>query len=377
MSATGNSQLCVNTSCDSSPELAIVVPTYNERENVGELVSRLNQTLCDIRWEVIFVDDDSLDKTAERVREIAQSDSRVRCIQRIGRRGLSSAVIEGIMATTAPLIAVMDGDLQHDESLLSEMFSLMQSSDVDLVIGSRLIEGGDNQNLTGLRRRASEFSSKLARWMLNIQVKDLMSGFFMLRREIVEQSVRNLSGVGFKILLDILASSPRSLTFVELPYCFRPRNAGESKLDTNAAIALAMTLLDKKLGCLLPPRVTAFLMVGGIGVIVHFTVLTTLLKLSGFSFVLAQSMATLVAMTSNYIINNLFTYRDVRLHGWKWLTGWFSFTLVCSFGALANVGVASTLYQEDFSWGLSAFAGILIGTAWNYGVTSLYTWRLK
>ena len=267
--------------------------------------------------------------------------------------------------------------LQHDESLLPDMLEVLHSTDVNLVIGSRMVEGGDNQNLTGLRRWGSELSNKLARWLLKIQVKDVMSGFFMLRREILEKTVRNLSGVGFKILLDILASSPRSLTFVELPYRFRPRNAGDSKMDTNAAVALAMTLIDKKLGWLLPSRLAAFLVVGGFGVVVHFSVLIVALKLAGLSFILAQSIATLVAMTSNFIINNLFTYRDVRLHGWKWLTGWVSFTLTCSLGAVANVGVASIMFSGDFPWGLSAFAGILVGTAWNYGVTRLYTWHVN
>jgi dolichol-phosphate mannosyltransferase len=367
----------MNISSESSPELAIVVPTYNERDNVGELVSRLDRTLSGIRWEVIFVDDDSVDKTAERVREIARNDPRVRCIQRIGRRGLSSAVIEGMMATPSPCIAVMDADLQHDESLLPEMLKTLESSGVDLVIGSRMVEGGDNQSMTGLRRWFSEAATKVARWILKIEVKDLMSGFFMIRREILKDSVRNLSGVGFKILLDILASSPRTLSFVELPYRFRPRHAGDSKLDTNAAVALAMTLIDKKLGWLIPSRLIAFLIVGGFGVFVHFAALTAALKLAGLSFVLAQSIATFVAMTSNYIINNLFTYRDVRLQGWKWLTGWVSFTLTCSFGAAANIGVASAVFDQDFSWGLSALAGILVGTAWNYGVTRMYTWHMK
>ena len=272
----------MNPLSTSLPELTIVVPTYNERDNVGELVSRLQQTLAGIQWEVIFVDDDSVDKTADRVREIARSDPRVRCIQRIGRRGLSSAVIEGMMATTSPYIAVMDADLQHDESLLPKMLKVLQSSDVDLVIGSRMVEGGSNESLGDARQYISEVSSTIARRILGIEVRDVMSGFFMLRRKIVENSVRKLSGVGFKILLDILASSARSLTFAELPYRFRPRHAGHSKLDMNAAVALAMTLIDKKLGWLLPPRLTAFLIVGGFGVIVHFAVLTTALKLAGF-----------------------------------------------------------------------------------------------
>ena len=357
--------------------LAVVVPTYNERDNIAELVHRLEQTLAGVGWEVVFVDDDSTDGTANVVREIGRSDPRIRCIQRIGRRGLASAVIEGMMATTAPYIAVMDADLQHDESLLPAMMQALKSTDADVAIGSRLVAGGDNQNLRSWRRWASEFSSKLARALLDIHVKDLMSGYFMLNREVIDETVRNLSGVGFKILLDILASSPRKLRFVELPYRFRPRHSGDSKLDSNAAVALAMTLIDKKFGWMVPPRLAAFLLVGGFGVIVHFTVLTAALELAGLAFVVAQSIATLVAMTSNFVVNNLFTYRDVRLHGWKWLTGWLSFAVTCSFGAVANVGVASVMFSEDFSWRLSALAGILIGTAWNYGVTRWYTWQIR
>lgn len=367
----------MSISSESPLELAVVVPTYNERGNIAELVRRLEQALANVRWEVVFVDDDSTDGTADVVREIGRGDPRVRCIQRIGRRGLASAVIEGMMATTAPCIAVMDADLQHDETLLPSMLLALESKDVDIAIGSRLVAGGDNQSLLSWRRWASEFSSKLARTLLDINVNDLMSGYFMLRREVLDETVRNLSGVGFKILLDILASSPRKLSFVELPYRFRPRHSGASKLDSNAAVALAMTLIDKKFGRIVPARLAAFLMVGGFGVIVHFTVLTLALKLAGLAFVVAQSIATLVAMTSNFIVNNLFTYRDVRLHGWKWLTGWLSFSITCGFGAVANVGVASVLFNEDISWRLSALAGILIGTAWNYGVTRWYTWQIR
>jgi dolichol-phosphate mannosyltransferase len=366
-----------NLSNEILSELTVVVPTYNEKCNIRELVSRLHRALAGIRWEVIFVDDDSIDGTADQVREIARTDVHVRCIQRIGRRGLSSAVIEGMMASSSPFIAVMDADFQHDESLLADMFERLNSSSLDLVVGSRLVEGGNNQNLTGWRRWSSEFSSAVARRLLKIPVQDLMSGFFMLRREVVEETVRNLSGIGFKILLDIMASSPRPLSFVELPYRFRQRQAGDSKLDSNAVVALAMTLIDKQLGWLISPRLVAFLMVGGFGVAVHFAILTAALKLAGLSFVASQSIATLLAMTSNFVINNLFTYRDVRLHGWKWLTGWVSFTLTCGFGAAANVGVASTLFYREFSWGLSAIAGILVGSAWNYGVTRFYTWQVK
>lgn len=357
--------------------LAIVIPTLNERENVPELLSRLERALPAAAWEAVFVDDDSDDGTAELVRSIARRDPRVRCIQRIGRRGLSSAAIEGILATSAPYVAVMDADLQHDEALLPEMLRRLEAGEADLVVGSRLIAGGSTGTLSGWRRRISEIGSGTARSLLALPVRDLMSGFFMLRREVFEACAHQLSGVGFKILLDILASAPPGTLCVELPYRFRARHAGSSKLDSNAAVALLMTLIDKKFGRVLPPRLVAFLLVGSFGVLVHFAALALALKVAGWSFLLGQTAATFIAMTSNFAINNELTYRDVRLRGWKWVRGWLSFTVICSFGAIANIGVANALFVEEFSWRLSALAGVLIGTAWNYGVTRYYTWQFK
>jgi len=357
--------------------LAVVVPTFNEQGNVTELIARLDRTLAGISWEVVFVDDDSSDLTADVLRKIGREDPRVRCIQRIGRRGLASAVLEGMLATSAPFIAVMDADLQHDETLLPRMLEILNSAEADIVIGSRLVEGGDNRSLGRWRRWASEVSSTLARALLHLDVRDLMSGYFMVRREVIDQCAKRMSGAGFKILLDIFASSPRKLRYVELPYRFRPRFSGSSKMDSNAAIALVMTVIDKKLGRIIPARLIAFMFVGGTGVLVHFAALAVALKLASIPFVYAQSIAALVAMTSNFAINNLFTYRDVRLHGWSWFKGWISFVAACSFGAVANVGVASAMFNDNFSWRLSALAGILIGTAWNFGATRIFTWKIN
>jgi dolichol-phosphate mannosyltransferase len=356
--------------------LAIVVPTYNERDNIAELLRRLESTLSKLKWEVIFVDDDSPDGTADRVRELARQDTRIRCLKRIGRRGLSSAVTEGIMATGAPVVAVMDADLQHDESLLPKMYAMLQSNSADLVIGSRLVEGGSTGALGDLRSWLSRALSAFSRWLLRLEVRDLMSGYFMLKRDIAEDAASKTSGTGFKILLDIITASPCDMRIVEIPYTFRPRLSGDSKADSGTAAALGMMLLDKTIGRVLPTRLVAFVLVGGFGVIVHFAALTLALKAIRVDFVTAQATATLVAMTSNFALNNLFTYRDARLRGWRWIRGWLTFTGACAFGAVANVGVAGLMFSDDFSWQLSALAGVLVGTAWNYGVTKAYTWRV-
>ncbi|WP_139556186.1 glycosyltransferase family 2 protein [Methylotetracoccus oryzae] len=358
------------------PEFSIVVPTYKERANVAELVARLRRVLAGIHWEVIFVDDDSPDGTADAVRELGRVDRRVRCLQRVGRRGLSSACVEGMLASSAPYVAVMDADLQHDESLLPDMLRALRTGDVDVVVGSRYVAGGGVGNWDASRLRKSRFATRLARFAVKVPLSDPMSGFFALRSEVLHDTVRHLSAIGFKILLDILASSAQGLRVRELPYQFRERIAGESKLDSKVAWDYLMLILDKTLGRFIPVRFVVFMMVGGLGVFVHLAVLTSMFKLAGSSFLSGQSVATLVAMTFNFIVNNVFTYRDRRLSGWGWLWGWITFVLACSVGALANVGIATYLFQEEKAfWVLSAIAGIVVGAVWNYAVTSIYTWK--
>ncbi|MCI5159713.1 MAG: glycosyltransferase family 2 protein [Candidatus Electrothrix sp. AUS1_2] len=359
----------------AAPLLSVIVPCYNEAENVEELARRLAETLQGISWEVIFVDDDSPDKTSRRVADMAFQNPRVRLIHRIGRRGLSSACVEGMLSSSAPYLAVMDADLQHDETLLPDMLTALRSRPLDIVVGSRYIHGGGIGGWDAKRAAYSRFATRISRSFTRTELTDPMSGFFMIRREALMQRVRRLSGVGFKILLDLFASSPTPMRFLELPYTFKERHAGESKLDNRALLEFGMLLLDKWIGHLIPVRFVAFALVGGIGVLVHFLVLLLLFRMTGGSFAVGQAIATVVAMTTNYLLNNLFTYNDIRLKGRKLLTGWFSFILVCGVGAAANVGIASLLFQRKTNWILSALAGIAVSSVWNYAVTAVYTWR--
>ena len=357
------------------PELSIVVPTYNERENVLGMVKALSNCLDGLAWEVIFVDDDSPDSTSDLVRELSQQNHRLRCIQRIGRRGLSSACIEGMLASSSPYLAVIDGDLQHDESLIPQMLSILKTDQVDIVIGTRYADGGGVNDWKRSREAISRFSNTISRIVIKGDLSDPMSGFFMLRRETLENCVHSLSGLGFKILVDIFASSPKPLKFMEVPYQFRNRQMGESKLDTQVAWDFLMLLLDKLVGKYVPVRFIVFSLVGGSGVFVHFLVLYLMFKQASLSFVVSQSIATLTAMVSNFSLNNVFTYRDMRLRGWKWFKGLISFTIVCSIGASANIGVASYLFGQETKWAIASLAGILVGTVWNYVVTMVYTWK--
>jgi dolichol-phosphate mannosyltransferase len=361
-----------------APELTVVVPTFNESANVAELVRRLDACLRGRAWEVMFVDDDSPDGTAAAVRALANADSRVRVIQRIGRRGLSSACIEGMLASAAPYVAVMDADLQHDERLLPTMLDTLRDGAADVVIGSRYVSGGGVGQWDESRAAMSRFATRLGRMVLPAPVADPMSGFFMLRRDVLESRVRGVSGLGFKILLDLLTAERSRLRIVELPYQFRERFAGDSKLDSSVAWDFLMLVGDRLFGRYVPVRFVAFAAVGGTGVFVHLAILTVLLKATSTSFPWAQSAATAGAMVFNYAINNLLTFRDRRLKGWRWLWGLATFVLACSVGALANVGIASYLFErQDTQWLLAALAGIAVGAVWNYAVTNAYTWSAR
>jgi dolichol-phosphate mannosyltransferase len=297
----------------------------------------------------------------------------VRCIQRIGRRGLATAVIEGMLASSAPYFAVMDGDLQHDERLLPEMLRILKCEKLDLVIGSRYIRGGGVGSWDRYRAAMSSFAAHLARLVVREPPSDPMSGFFIIARPAFERTMRRLSGQGFKILLDLLASTPQPFRFRELPYTFRDRQYGESKLDSFVIWEYVMLLIDKLIGRLIPIRLVMFAAVGVTGVAVHLVTLR--LAISMVDFATAQALATAVAITSNFIINNILTYRDRRLHGMKFFTGLLSFYVICGVGAAANVGIASVVFQQHYTWWLSALAGIAVGLVWNYAVSSTATWR--
>ncbi|MES2987006.1 MAG: glycosyltransferase family 2 protein [Pseudomonadota bacterium] len=358
-------------------ELAVVIPTFNERGNVAALVAKLDAALAGRNWEAIFVDDDSPDGTAQAVRDLGRIDSRVRVIQRIGRRGLSTACIEGICATAAPIAAVIDGDMQHDETKLVQMLDALEGDDsLEVVIGSRFVDGGGTGEWDSDRVAKSAFATKLSRKVLKADLTDPMSGFFMIRAQIVRDLVPTLSGIGFKILLDIMTAAPHPLKFREVGYVFRCRTEGESKLDHVVAMEYLIALYDRMFGKVVPVRFAMFSAIGAVGAGIHFLILGVLYRGMLFPFVAATIVATVAAMTFNFFLNNALTYRGQRLKGAKEMwAGWVSFCIVCSVGAAANVGVAAFLHNvQHGDWRLSALAGIMVAAVWNFALSSRFTW---
>jgi len=356
-------------------DLAIVLPTYNESGNVGPMVERLETALAGIRYEVIFVDDDSPDGTAEVVRRLARSRDNLRVLHRIGRRGLASACIEGILAASAPFVAVMDADQQHDESILPAMLGRMHEEDLDLVVGSRNIAGGSMGEFSRWRVKLSQLGKRLSLMGAEHELSDPMSGFFMVRVSTFERFAHRLSGIGFKILLDIVLSAGPGLRIGEVAYRFRLREHGESKLDIMVGLEYFELLVDKHLGNLVNVRFVLFAMVGALGVGVHLLILNALLRMAGISFAKGQAAATFMVMILNFVLNNSVTYRDRRLRGWKFLSGLVTFCLACGLGVIANVSIANEVYHHGVPWWLAALTGLLFSAVWNFGVTSMITWR--
>jgi dolichol-phosphate mannosyltransferase len=365
-------------SASPTVELSVVLPTFKERDNVAELVRRLDVALAGVAWEAIFVDDNSPDGTADAAKAIAASDPRVRCLRRVGRRGLAGACIEGILSSAAPFVAVMDADLQHDESVLVAMLAKLRSGSCDLVAASRYVEGGSAEGLSDKTRGTlSSLATTITTKVLSVPLSDPMSGFFMLRRDRFDAIADRLSPAGFKILLDIVATAGPSLRVAEQSFVFGKREQGESKFNIQIGIEFLGLLFAKLTGDLVEPRFIFFALVGALGLVVHLLALKIALLAHAPTFATAQTIATFVALCSNFLLNNELTYRDRRLKGWSMLWGFIVFCLFCSIGALTNVGIASWLYSENPVWWVDGATGAVMGALWNYAMSSLFVWRTR
>lgn len=356
-------------------ELTVVIPTYNEHDNIRPLYTLLCEALTGIDWEMIIVDDDSPDATWQAAQALSREDARVRCLRRIDRRGLASAYLEGALASSSPFIAVMDADLQHDERLLPDMLRILRQDEADIVIGSRYVGNGSTGSLHADRVRISRLATRLGQLALAQPVTDPMSGFFMTSRGFLEERIYRLQGQGFKILLDLLGSQRSPARIRELPYVMRARQAGESKLDTQVIWDYLSLLARRIAGRWLPETFLLFALVGLSGVAVHMTVLTLANRYAELGFLPSQSLAAFVAMTSNFLLNNRITFRHQRLRGIAFIRGLFRFYLYCSVGAVIGISASEFLYELPTSWWFAGLSSTLISAVWNYMLNASFTWR--
>ena len=363
----------------SKPTLSIVIPTFNEKDNIIIILEELKKVLKSISHEIIFVDDNSPDGTSAVVKDCMKKSSKIRLIHRIGRRGLAGAVIEGIFAANADIVAVMDCDLQHDENKLLDMINLFsKNSSLDIVIGSRFTETGEisEKAFSKIRELGSKATTFIIKKVLNITSTDPLSGFFMVKKESFLKSSENLQTQGFKVLADFLATSGKNIQIKEIGYRFKNRIAGESKMSFLTTLELIGLVLSQILKGKVSIRFILFCMVGLSGIFVQLLI-TGLVMLLINQFPTSQTFGIIAAMTSNYFLNNIITFQERKLKSLDLIRGLFSFYLICSLGAFTNIAIATYIFSFSSNWLISSFIGACFGAVWNFTLSSIFTWKSK
>lgn len=361
-------------------QLSVIIPTYNEKENIDEIIKRLEKSLREISFEVIFVDDDSPDGTANAVKQQRKTRPHVNLIQRVGRRGLAGAVIEGILSAKSDISAVMDCDLQHDETKLIQMYYLFKNKpQLDLVVGSRFIgkEQIPDAAFSYIRKIGSNLATFYTKKLLGISISDPLSGFFMVRNKSFEKYSKNLQTQGFKVLADLIASAKKNLIVEEIGYTFKNRLAGESKMSLATGLELLSLIISQVFNGKLSIRFILFCFVGLSGVFVQILVTGLFMNVSKVSFEISQSLGIIFAMTSNYFLNNMITFRDRSLKYIELLKGLVSFYFICSLGALANFALANFVYSQLSNWLIASLCGAIFSAIWNFVLSSLFTWKIR
>ena len=355
--------------------LSIIVPTYNERENILVLVDRINRVLPGIDFEIVIVDDNSPDKTWEEGERIHLLDPRVRVLRRVGRKGLSSAVIEGALSSQTQFIAVMDGDLQHDETILAAMLETAKQG-ADLVIGSRYLKEAGVGDWEKKRTLLSQWGTKLTLKLIGHKVSDPLSGFFLMRKQLFSDCAEKLVGQGFKILLDVLSNfPPGTITIKEVPFVFRRRSYGESKLSPSTIKYFVEFLFIKTFGRYIPIRFVKFCLVGLGGAMVHFFLLYLFYRKFLFSYQLSLIIAIECAIISNYLYNNFWTFWEYRKIKAGLIGGLLRYNIATAFGGVANFIISSYLLEHGFFWVWASLYGAMVGVLWNYTLSKVITWQ--
>lgn len=380
----------------SQPVVSVILPTYNEAENVPIIVEKTATALAQIPYEIIIVDDNSPDRTWQVAQRIAEQDPHVHMIRRLNERGLSSAVITGMNAARGQCLAVMDSDMQHDEAALPDLVHAIMIENYDIAIGSRGVEGGSYGDFSRKRRFISWVAASMARIILPMHVRDPMSGYFVVAREIFQECVERINPVGFKILLEFIGRNPEAKV-KEVGYKFRRRIHGETKLSGSVIKNYLVALWDMRFGRFISSTFLLYSLVGSFGVLVNLggLFLGEYLGLpeikTGWpvigTFVLSVALGIELSIISNYIMNNWVTFFDVRHRGFKAnARAILLFHLISSLAGLVQLGVFQLLYENGF---LSEYLegrllkavldsiGILVALTTNYYLNINFTWQKK
>ncbi len=361
--------------------LSLILPTYNESESLPVLLPKLAAALKGLEFEVIVVDDDSPDRTWEVAQKLSAGMPQLRVIRRVGRRGLSSAVIEGFLSARGSVLAVADADGQHDLGILPKLDAAVREKG-GVAIGSRYAEGGSVGEWDERRHALSRAGTRMAIALCKVEVKDPMSGFFAIDRSLFERTFPRLNPKGFKILLDVLIHIPADTPVSEVPFTFGVRERGESKLSRRVQIEFLEYLYDATVGRYVPLTFLKYAMVGALGVVVHLAAYVVVSRfvlhqadvdVLGFPLALVAGMEA--AIVFNFLLNNSWTFSSAKLRGWRAVAGFLRFNLACAVGAFANYAVTLHLRGQGSPELLSVAVGAFLGMIWNYTMSRMVTWR--
>ena len=359
--------------------ISIVIPTFNEVENIIPLLKNLTYIVNNFEYEIIVVDDDSPDGTSNEVNKYMKSDNRIKLITRIGRSGLSSAIKEGLIFSQGKYLLVLDGDGQHHPSFILNMLEKIKKNQCDIVIGSRFLNTSKLEGLSNERSLGSKFANKMARLSLHKEyskLTDYLSGCFCLEREKTNKLIKKIEINGFKFLYELLSLSKGKLAVNEVPLIFKKRRFGNSKLDIAVVWDFLISIIHNLTLRILPRRAISFGMVGISGVFVQLFITSLLVEIFLVEFYDALPFAVIIAATSNFLINNQVTFRSDRLKNSALLIGLLKFLIVASLPVIANVGITTAFYKyisaDTF---VAQIAGIVIVYAWNYLASSSFVWK--
>ena len=359
--------------------ISIIIPTYNEYKNLPRLLDQLLNLETIFEKEIIIVDDNSSDGTQNLARSYSKNDRRIRLICRLGRSGLSSAIKEGCLCASGDLIVIMDADGQHEPNSIINGLKKFNNKNIDIIIGSRFLEESIIKGLSSKRESGSSIANFLARITLHSTYKkltDYMTGFILLKRNSCIKYIEKIDVNGFKFLYELLSLSKGKLTVIEIPLVFGLREFGQSKLDLAVIWDFLISLIHNFFGRIIPRRAFSFALVGLIGVFVQMFVIYFLIGVTDFDFEKVLPIGVILAATSNYIINNILTFRSSKLSGKNFYFGLFKFLLVASLPIIANIGVANLFYNQlSSNTFIAQIAGIFVVFIWNYAASSRVVWN--
>lgn len=358
--------------------VSIIIPTYNEVQNIVPLVKKIGIALnSKINWEVIFVDDNSPDKTYEKIKSLKNDYSNIKVIKRLHDRGLAGAVLAGLSRCNHEQIVTMDADLQHDPIFILELLDEMNKSKASIVVASRFIKSSNITNFHILREIGSKIMINFFNLFSSIKLSDPMSGFFVIKKDLFLKISKNLSTDGYKILADIILNIPNNVIVNQIPIDFKERNAGKSKMNLKVLWDLLIVIIYSFLKKYVPREYLSYIGVGMIGLSLHIFFLYFIYKMININFLISHFLATLIAIFVNYTLNNILTFYNNNLIGIKWLIGLFNYYVFCAYGIFISFAIAKTILSYELGWFLAGFMGAFTASVWNFTMSKFIIWHKK